>query len=315
MRTGDRTAVFTPGENRTVNREMAKPPPVPGLSPLPAALRGGLWMGGALLSFSLMAVAVRELLRTMGSFEILFLRSFVSFILLLFVLSRLGPAALRTQRFGLHVMRNLFHFGGQYAWVYAIAALPLATVFAIEFTMPVWTAVLATMLLGERLNRGRIVMLVLGIAGILVILKPGLQFIHPAALVMLAGAFGYALTMIATKRLVGRDSAFAILFWMAVIQLPLGLIPALPHWVWPRLADLHWVIAVGAAGVFAHYCMTRAFRLADASLVVPIDFLRLPLIAVVGAIFYAEPIQVSVVLGAAVIFAGTYYSIRRESRR
>jgi drug/metabolite transporter (DMT)-like permease len=271
-------------------------------------------MGGAMLSFSLMAVTVRELLRTMGSFEIVFLRSFVSFVLLLLVLPRFGLAALRTRHFGLHVVRNFFHFGGQYAWVYAIAALPLATVFAIEFTMPVWTAVLATMILGERLNRGRIVMLVLGITGILVILKPGFGFIHPAALVMLVGAFAYASTMIATKRLVGRDSAFAILFWMAVIQMPLGLIPALPHWVWPRLADLHWVLAVGAAGLFSHYCMTRAFRLADASLVVPIDFLRLPLIAVVGVIFYAEPIQLSVMLGAAVIFAGTYYSIRRESR-
>jgi len=297
-----------------VNREIAKPWFVPGLSTLPAAVRGALWMGGALLSFSLMAVAVRELLRTMGSFEILFLRSFVSLVLLLLVLPRFGLAVLRTRHFGLHLVRNFFHFGGQYAWVYAIAALPLATVFAIEFTMPVWTAVLATMLLGERLNRGRIVMLVLGIAGILVILKPGLQFIHPAALVMLLGAFAYASTMIATKRLVGRDSAFAILFWMAVIQLPLGLVPALPHWVWPRLADLHWVAAVGAAGLFAHYCMTRAFRIADASLVVPIDFLRLPLIAVVGAMFYAEPIQVSVMLGAAIIFAGTYYSIRRETR-
>ncbi len=278
-----------------------------------AALRGALWMGGALLSFSLMAVAVRELLPTLGAFEILFLRSFVSLLLLLLVLPRVGLAALRTRHFGLHAVRNFFHFGGQYAWVYAIAMLPLATVFAIEFTMPVWTAVLATMLLGERLNRGRIVMLILGLAGILVILKPGFGFIHPAALVMLAGAFAYATTMITTKRLVGRDSAFAILFYMAVIQLPLGLIPALPQWVWPRLADLHWVLAVGAAGLFAHYCMTRAFRIADATLVVPIDFLRLPLIAVVGIIFYGEPLEAPTLIGAAVIFSGTYYSIRRES--
>lgn len=294
-----------------MQREMTKTWSVPGL---PAALRGALWMVGALLSFSLMAVSVRELLRTMGNFEILTLRSFVSLVLLLFALPRVGLGALRTRRFGLHVLRNLFHFGGQYAWVYAIGALPLATVFAIEFTMPVWTAVLAMPILGERLNRGRIVMLMLGIAGILIILKPGFGFVQPAALVMLAGAFGFALTMISTKRLVGHDSAFAVLFYMAVIQLPLSLIPALPHWVTPRLADLHWVIAVGAGGLSAHYCMTRAFRIADASLVTPIDFLRMPLIAVVGMIFYGEPIQLSVMLGAAVIFAGTYYSLRRETR-
>jgi drug/metabolite transporter (DMT)-like permease len=283
------------------------------MSDMPVALRGALWMVGALLSFSLMAVSVRELLHTMGSFEILFVRSFVSLALLLLVLPRRGLAALRTRHFGLHVLRNGFHFAGQYAWVYAISLLPLATVFAIEFTMPVWAAALAMLFLGERLNPGRIVMLALGIVGVFVMLRPGVAVIQPAALVMLAGAFAYASTMIATKRLSERDSAFAILFYMGVIQLPLGLIPALPQWVTPGIRDLPWVFAIGAAGLVAHYCMTRAFRIADAMVVVPIDFLRLPLIAVVGVVFYGEPLDLTVMLGAAVIFAGTFYSIRRES--
>jgi len=285
------------------------------VSGMPAALRGALWMVGALLSFSLMAVAVRELLRTMGSFEILFLRSLVSFVLVLVVLPRFGLGAVRTRRFGLHVVRNVLHFGGQYAWVYAIAMLPLATVFAIEFTMPVWTALLAMPILGERLNRGRTVMLVLGLAGILIILKPGFGVVHPAALVMLAGSFAYASTMIATKRLSESDSALAVVFYMSVVQLPLAFVPALPGWVAPTLVDLPWIFAIGAAGLSAHFCLTRAFRIADATLVVPIDFLRLPLIAVVGMLFYGEPLELSIMLGAAVIFAGTYYSIRRESRK
>jgi len=222
---------------------------------------------------------------------------------------------MRTQRFGLHVVRNVVHFGGQYAWVYAIAMLPLATVFAIEFTMPVWTAVLAVPILGERLNRGRIVMLVLGLAGILVILKPGFAIVQPAALAMLAGSFAYASMNIATKRLAESDSAIAILFYMSAIQLPLGLLPALPQWVNPGIAELPWIIGIGATGLSAHYCLTRALRIADATLVVPIDFLRLPLIAVVGMLFYGEPLEVSIMLGAAMIFAGTYYCIRRESRK
>ena len=280
---------------------------------LPVALRGALWMVGTLLSFSMMAVSVRELQRTMGSFEILFVRSLVSFVLLLCVLPRFGPAALRTRRFGLQVLRNVLHFSGQYAWVYAIGMLPLATVFAIEFTMPVWAAVLAVWLLGERLNRGRVVMLVFGIVGVLVMLRPGFGTVQPAALVMLAGAFAYASTMIATKRLSAHDSPVAILFYMSVIQMPLGLVPAMTHWVAPVARDWPWMIVIGAAGLSAHYCMTRAFRIADATLVVPIDFLRLPLIAVVGMLFYAEPLQLPIMLGAAVIFAGTFYSIRRES--
>jgi len=282
---------------------------------MPVALRGALWMVGALLSFSLMAVSVRELLRTMGSFEILFLRSLVSFVLVLAVLPPFGLGALRTRHFGLHLVRNVLHFSGQYAWVYAIAMLPLATVFAIEFTMPVWTALLAIPILGERLNRGRTVMLVLGLAGILVILKPGFGVVHPAALVMLAGSFAYASTMIATKRLSGSDSALAVVFYMSVVQLPLAFVPALPGWVAPALVDLPWILAIGAAGLSAHYCLTRAMRIADATLVVPIDFLRLPLIAVVGMLFYSEPLEFSIMLGAAMIFAGTYYSVQRESRK
>jgi len=285
------------------------------MSGMPAALRGALWMVGALLSFSLMAVSVRELLRTMGSFEILFLRSLVSFVLVLAVLPRFGLGALRTRHFGLHLVRNVLHFSGQYAWVYAIAMLPLATVFAIEFTMPVWTALLAIPILGERLNRGRTVMLVLGLAGILVILKPGFGVVHSAALVMLAGSFAYASTMIATKRLSGSDSALAVVFYMSVVQLPLAFVPALPGWVAPALVDLPWILAIGAAGLSAHYCLTRAMRIADATLVVPIDFLRLPLITVVGMLFYGEPLEFSIMLGAAMIFAGTYYSVQRESRK
>jgi drug/metabolite transporter (DMT)-like permease len=284
------------------------------MSQLPSAVRGALWMGGALLSFSLMAIAVRELLGTLGSFEILFLRSLVSLVVMLALLPWSGMRALRTRLIGVHVIRNVFHFGGQYAWVYAIGMLPLATVFAIEFTMPVWTAVLAVLMLGERLDRGRMVMLALGLAGILIILKPGFAQVSPAAVVMLAGSFAYAATMIATKRLAGHDTAFAVLFYMSAIQVPLGLLPALPGWVDPGLAELPWIAAVGGSGLTAHFCLTRALHAADATLVVPFDFLRLPLIAVIGMAIYDEPLEVTTLLGAAVIFSGTYYSIRRASR-
>ncbi len=277
--------------------------------------RAAAWMIGTLLSFSAMAIGVRELRDTMGTFEVLFFRSLVGLAMVFAIMPRYGGAALRTAKFGLHVVRNLLHFAGQFAWIYAIGLLPLATVFAIEFTTPVWTAVLAAVLLHERLNHGRVVMLVLGLAGVLVILRPGFAIIQPAALVMLAGALAYASTLVATKRLSDTDAPLVVLFYMSAIQLPLGLVPALGQWVAPTLADLPWIFCVGAAGFSAHYCMTRAFRLADAAFVVPFDFLRLPLIAVVGFLFYGEAIELWTIAGAAVIFAGTYYSVRREGRR
>ena len=278
-------------------------------------LRAALWMSCAVLAFSFMAVAARELLRHMGAFEILFLRTLVTMLLVGAAVARAGTATLRTRLFRFHLARALMHLGGQYCWIYAIGALTLATVFAIEFTMPVWVALLATAFLGERMNRGRVVMLVLGLAGIAIIVRPDLGGLHPAALVMVLGSMFYAGNMVMTKRISMTDSPLAVLFWMSLTQLPLTFATALPQWVTPKPVDLFWAAVIGSGSFVAHYSMTRAMKLGDATLVVPIDFLRLPLIAVVGAVFYREPLQAATFAGAAVIFAGTYYSLSREARR
>ena len=278
-------------------------------------VRGVLWMLGAVFSFALMAVAVRELLRHMDVLQILALRTLVTLLIVCATIPRHGLAPLRTRRVPVHAVRALVHVGGQFCWMYALGALTLATVFAIEFTMPVWAAILAALFLGERLNRGRIVQLVLGLAGIAIILRPGFGAFHPAALVMVLGSMLYASSMIFTKHLSASDSALAVIFWMSAIQLPLTFALAAPAWVAPVLADLPWIIAVGSGSFIAHYSMTRAMKLADATVVTPIDFVRLPLIAVVGAVFYSEPFDPMVIAGAAVIFAGTYYSLSRETLR
>ena len=271
-------------------------------------------MLGAVLSFATMAVAVRELQRHMGSFEIVFLRSVVMLGLALALLPRAGVAAIRTRRLPVHLGRNLIHLLGQMLWVYSIGALTLATVFAIEFTMPVWTAILAAIFLHERLTRHRLVQLTLGLAGVLIILRPGGGEFHPAAVAMILGSLCYASSFIFTKRLSSTDTALAVLFWMAVIQTPITLVLALPQWVAPVAQDVPWICAVGIGAFTAHYCMTRSMMLVDATVAVPIDFIRLPLIAVVGALFYAEPFDPMVIVGATVIFAGTYYSLSRERR-
>jgi drug/metabolite transporter (DMT)-like permease len=271
-------------------------------------------MSGAVLCFCAMAVASRELIAHLGTFAILFFRTAVALVIVLAVaLPRREP--LGTRLIGVHLWRNLFHLGGQWSWVYAIGALPLATVFAIEFTSPIFTALLALVLLGERMSAGRVVMLVLGFAGVLVILRPGLGVMQPAALVMIFGSFCYAVQMIGTKRLAGTDSPLTVLFWMSLIQTPVCLVAALPGWTMPAAGDWPWILVLGGGSFTAHYCLTRAMRQADATVVVPVDFFRLPLIAVVGALFYAEPFDPMVFLGAALIFAGTWFSLARENRR
>jgi drug/metabolite transporter (DMT)-like permease len=277
-----------------------------------SSVRGALWMVGAVLSFTTMAIAVRELQRHMGAFEIVFMRSVVMLAIVLVLLPRAGLGAIRSRQFHLHVWRNLIHFLGQVLWVYSIGALTLATVFAIEFTMPVWTALLAWIFLRERLSPPRLVMLGLGLAGVLVILRPGGGGFHPAALAMVLGSLCYASSFIFTKRISATDSALAVLFWMSAIQLPISLAASLPAWVNPALADAPWILAIGVGSYSAHYCMTRAVMVADASLVTGIDFIRLPLIALVGALVYGEALDPLVFVGAAIIFAGTYYALSRK---
>jgi drug/metabolite transporter (DMT)-like permease len=175
--------------------------------------------------------------------------------------------------------------------------------------------VLAVAVLGERMNAARAVMLALGLAGVLVILRPGQGVFQPATLVMLFGALCFAIQFIATKQLSGTESPMAVLFWMSVIQTPVCIAAALPGWVAPGIADLPWILGIGVGSFTAHYCMMRAMQLADAMVVVPVDFFRLPLIAVVGALFYAEPFDPMVFLGAGMIFAGVWYSLAQENRR
>src|SRR5258708_5174095 len=250
------------------------------------ALRGVLWMLCAVLSFAVMAVAVREPLRHMGISEILSLRPLVTLLLVSTIIPRRGFAPLRTRRFPVHATRAVLHLAGQFCWMYAISVLTLATVFAIEFTMPVWTAILAALFLGERLNRGRVVQLALGLTGVAIILRPGLGAFHPAALVMVLGSMFYAGNMIFTKRLSATDSALAVTFWMSAVQMPLTMAAAAPGWVAPALVDLPWILAIGAGSFAPHSPLPPPLKLRHSTAGGALALQLPPLIAVFCAPCY-----------------------------
>jgi drug/metabolite transporter (DMT)-like permease len=281
--------------------------------------RAVLWMVGTLLSFSVMAVSIRELAKGgLSIFEILAIRSIVA-LLVLFVLLAVRPnlrAYVLPRRLKLHLLRNGVHYASQYVWALSITMLPLGMVFALEFTMPAWTALLAVWLLHERLTPSRIGVVVFGLIGVLVILRPGLAGFNPAAFLVLAAAFGFAVTMITTKQLTMTETTFGIVFWMTVIQLPLSLLGSDPA-VLSHLETRHILpaIGVGIAGLTSHYCFSNAFRVGDATLVVPLDFMRIPLIAVVGWAFYGERLDVFVLLGALIIVGGVLWNLRAEAAR
>ena len=278
-----------------------------------------LWMVGALLSFSVMAVSIRELAKGgLSIFEILAIRSGVALLVLLVLLAVRPDLRVHVlpRRMGLNLLRNTVHYAAQYAWAVSLTMLPLAMVFALEFTMPAWTALLAVWLLHERMTPSRAGVVVLGLIGVLVILRPGIASFNPAAMLVLLAAFGYAVTMITTKKLTMTETTFGIVFWMAVIQLPLSLIGSDPA-VFFHLEARHILpaIGVGTAGLTSHYCLSNAFRAGDATLVVPLDFMRIPLIAVVGWTFYGEQLDIFVLLGALIIVAGVLWNLRSETAR
>lgn len=281
-----------------------------------------LWMIGALLSFSIMAVSIRQLSHGgLSIFEILAIRSGGALMVLLVLLAVRPELRIHTrpQRMGLNLLRNTVHYASQFAWAVSLTMLPLAMVFALEFTMPAWTALLAIWLLGEKMTPSRIGVVVFGLIGVLVILRPGIAALNPAAGLVLMAAFGYAITMITTKKLTATQSTFSIIFWMAVIQFPLSLLGSDPAvltqgdlYTWRHILP---AFGVAVGGLTSHYCLSNAFRAGDATLVVPLDFMRIPLIAVVGWAFYGESLDIFVLIGALIIIAGVLWNLRAEHAR
>lgn len=274
-------------------------------------------MVGALLSFSVMAVSIRQLANAhLSIFEILAIRSGIAMLVLsaMLVMRADLRVHVRPRRMGLNFLRNTVHYISQYAWSLSLTMLPLAMVFALEFTMPAWTALLAVWLLHEKMTPSRLGVVVLGLVGVLVILRPGIASFNPAAFLVLAAAFGYAITMITTKQLTMTETTFGIVFWMAVIQLPISLIGSNPaDFLQLEARHILPVIGVGIAGLTSHYCLSNAFRSGDATLVVPLDFMRIPLIAVVGWAFYGERLDIFVLLGALIIVVGVLWNLRSEA--
>jgi len=288
--------------------------PVPSQRPLAAAL----WMTGSIASFSGLAIAVRELKGAHDTFEIMAVRSLIGLVIVVavaFALGRLGDV--RTDRLGGHVLRNVIHFTGQNLWIWAVTVIPLAQVFALEFTSPVWVLLLSSLLLGERITRLRVIAALCGFVGILIVARPDFASPNLGVLAAAGSALFFALTNISTKLLTRHEGIVSILFWLTLMQLVFGTVTA--FWDgsvnWPTAASLPWLTVIGVAGLLAHLCLTNALSLAAASFVMPIDFVRLPAIAVVGATLYGESVDAAVLIGAVIIFAGSYVSIWAETRR
>jgi len=280
-------------------------------------VRAALWMLGAVVSFSAMAVGGRSVSFELDTFEIMMYRSLIGLALVTIIASSTGAHRTITGRKpGLHLIRNVFHFTGQNLWFYAITVIPLAQVFALEFTSPLWVLILSPLVLGERLTRVRVLAACIGFAGILIVARPSPDTINIGTLAAMCAAIGFAGSILVTKRLTRTETLTCILFWMTLSQSVFGLICAGfdGDIAWPSAQSLPWLAVIACGGLMAHFCLTTALSMAPATLVSPVDFMRLPLIAVIGLMVYDEPIDALTIAGALVIFGANYLNMWSETR-
>lgn len=274
--------------------------------------KAGLWMVGWFASMLFMTYCGREVTQTLPVNMLMFFRSAIGMIILLPIVWWFGIGNLRTGQFFGHATRSSLHFGAQFSWFLAITLIPLAQVVSIEFTMPIWAAIIAGLYLGEKLGRRRLLSIVLGFIGVLIIVRPGIAALDPGQGWALASAVGFAASVVLTKKLLEKDCALTTLFYMIATQLVLGTIFAAFHWQWPQNDIWPFVFGAAIAGLTSHYCLARALALTDSTFIAQLDFLRVPLTALLGFAVYNESISMFLVIGAGLIILGNMVSLRRD---
>jgi len=277
----------------------------------PSKPKAALWMSGWLTLTLVIAIAAREATRELNVFQLMEVRSLLGFVLLYPIIHFNGGLAIvKTARFPQHVARNLVHYGAQFCWFFALTLIPIGQVVAIEFTMPIWTAILAVAFLGERITVRKVAAIALGLIGVLVIVRPATGEINPGQLIALAAAIGFGISIALVKFLTRTENTLSILFWMLVVQSVAGFFPTLFVWVWPTPYVWGWIVVIAICGMFSHFCMVRAMLYADATIVIPMDFLRVPLTATAGWLLYSERLDLLTVVGAVLILTGNLLNLK-----
>lgn len=282
----------------------------------PAAL-GALWMLGGVVSFTLMALAGRAAGRTHDTFEIMLYRSLVGLVILLVLCAATGRLGqIGRGRLGLMALRNLFHFAGQNLWLHALMVLPLAQLFALEFTTPVWVLLLSPLLLGEPITRRGALAALAGFAGILVVTRP-FGALDAGLVAAALSAVGFAVSGTVTRLLTRTETVVSILFWLHAMQAVMALVLAGAdgHIAPPGAESAGPLLAIGLLGLIAHAALTIALSLAPAQVVMPVDYLRLPLVILVGWWIYAEPADLWVIAGGALIVAANWINLPARRRK
>jgi drug/metabolite transporter (DMT)-like permease len=288
------------------------PPDAVPPSSIPAAVRGGLWMISASFFFTAMGAIGRYVAVDLHAFEVTFFRTAFGLLFLLPVLLR--GVHLGTRRFALHAVRAVVVVIALVSWFTVLTLMPLAEVMAIGFTIPLFATAGAALFLKERVGLRRWSAILFGFVGTVIILRPGAGIITLPALLALGNAVLIAFSSLAVKSLSRTEDVDSIVIYMTGLMAILSLPPALFVWTMPSGSAWGWLAALGLVGTLAQMSFVRAFRAADASVVLPFDYFKLLVGAVFGYVFFAEVPDIETWIGGSIIFAATLYTTGREAR-
>lgn len=263
---------------------------------------------------SVMNAVIQGLGASIHSFEIAFFRNLFGFMALVPLLFRAGPGALRTSKLPLHALRGILNAVAMLSFFYALAITPLAEVAALSFTSPLFATMLAVLLLGEQVGIRRVLGVVVGFAGALVIIRPGFETVGLGTILLLLSALAWSAALIDIKVLSRSETSLSITLYATLFLTPITLVCALPFWTWPQLHEWLLLALVGGLGSTVQMSVAQAFHEADASQVLPMDFTKLIWAALIGWTVFAQPLDFWVLLGGAIIFSSVTYIAWREAR-
>lgn len=285
--------------------------PPPSLAP---TTRAALWVVAGGACSTLMNILIREAAQELHPFEVTFFRCLFGLVVLVPWLMRVGIGSLRTTKAWFYTLRAAVSLVSMLSWFYGITLVPLATATALNFTAPLFAIAGAALVLGETVRLRRWAAVGAGFLGVLVIVRPGAAALDPNLLYILLSAATMGMGVVTVKFLSRSESATAIVTYMVLYSAPLALIPALFVWRWPSLPTLGWLVALGAIGTAAHFCVARAYGGADASACAPFEFLRMPLTALLAYLVFGEITDLWTWVGAAVIAGASIYVAHREAQ-
>lgn len=283
-------------------------------SPAADIKRAVLLMTASTVIFGCMAVCIRLASKQLHPFEIAFFRNFFGFIFILPMLVRHGPSLLRTNKLRLYAMRCMIGIVSMLAGFWAIVNLPLAQAIALSYSTPLFVTIGAVLVLGEVVRARRWTAVIVGFLGVMLIVRPGSDAFTTGSLVAVTAALASASAAISIKFLSRTEHPDAIVLYTTMLWVPMSLVPALFYWETPVGITWLWIILAGGLGTTAHMFWTRALKLGDASMLTPISFLQVLVVAVFGYFLFGEVLDRWTVLGAAIIFGSNVYIARREAR-